>query len=1455
MMKVKKIMSSSIKKFSSIAGGVDKESVDCVVIGAGVVGIAIARELSLNYGRNVFVIESASTFGTATSSRNSQVIHAGIYYPNHSLKIDGKDFVESLYLEADLDCSTIDNHDGSVNFGNVRERNGRNYGGGNSAYKVFDEMSSIKSIEQDGSVREYCDVFVSFANRVGWDDSCSISMFIWGLQPEEDNEVKQDSNNVSVTANNLDVSIVTNSDLTKPNEDFRKEIKDDVVIASNDENEVIDNTGLMGFAEASNENVNDARLSEIQEEKVYEDEEAAVTREQIDLGRLIHGDDDMKVNTSENVVSEFMVVEIDKFEGCVNGDERDYVPERNKQHERNVCENSVSICSPYTNRKEAGEGRCNSFVENKTEYGVEQDDYIKGLGKQNTRNDISLMEMTTMFEKRKGTEVKKIRKRHGFGAMDYGDSLFPMLGLDGYSGADGTELLTLNQIMQVLIQNFNMMTINFDRTIIGYQNFTCGRESDKKMGDLSESFLIVDLEVAKINEGGMYCLAKNREWKFDIWRWPKWKKRGVKCGRLNKNKEILATYSTTYTSLKRLIQQISWMQWDATNTNTEDLVQWQDWIRRFLHLIWFTGTLMFLVDKKPKGDGMTKVELLDQCTVECLGGMERETCDKMRNSVKKDGSGVHKRKLWGVWERRNWFIIGRLIICIDGKDFVESLYLEADLDCSMIDNHGGSVNFGNVRERNGRNYGGGNSAYGVRRNDDLCSVSMFIWGLQPEIGTQVTLFKPNTLSGAYCLAIMQESTNKLLGQSCSKNVDLNSVGLDVGCLRRDGNRIFINKEDNEVKQDYSVSDVSVTANNLDVSIVTSSDLTKPNEDFRKEIKDDVVIESNDENEVIDYTGLMGFAEASNENVNGKRMELRVCERDNNSYQNFTCGRESDKKMGDLSESSLIVDLEVAKINEGSLGHLKFDMRNSVKKDGSRVHEKEVMGCLGKKELVYYWKSDNRGLLCSKNSDLNGLMRNDHLTSLGIARFCVRGRRLLYEYCKEHGIPHKQIGKLIVASRHEEVPNLHYLLKRGIENGVDGLKMMDGSEAMSLEPELQCVRALWSPTSGIIDSHSLMLSQMGEAESHGTTFCYNNTVIGAHVEDNQIYLHISETESLRNCDHKSQWLPDILLLPKLVVNSAGLSATALARCFSGINYGVIPRSHYARGCYFSLTNTTVPPFTHLIYPIPEDGGLGVHVTLDLDGQVKFGPDVEWLNEIDDISSIQNKFEYTVCAGRAKKFYPEIRKYYPSLKNESLQPAYAGIRPKLSGPGEGFVDFIIQGEESHGIPGLVNLFGIESPGLASSITTQGWPSGKRVCGYHSKMCEVSSSYVQTTLKWPRQPPEKGGLYLIFGHHHQDVHHRPPPFLDPRRRNLGLNIEFWVYLDACSGVVSVVSIEYHKVIESVNSGYTIKVDDYHAALEPNDDYEIGQMSTESMVQMDFGLMKNVRPYDMIFRIDEEA
>lgn len=206
------------------------------------------------------------------------------------------------------------------------------------------------------------------------------------------------------------------------------------------------------------------------------------------------------------------------------------------------------------------------------------------------------------------------------------------------------------------------------------------------------------------------------------------------------------------------------------------------------------------------------------------------------------------------------------------------------------------------------------------------------------------------------------------------------------------------------------------------------------------------------------------------------------------------------------------------------------------------------------------------------------------------------------------------------------------------------------------------------------------------------------MIGGHLEGNQIHLHISESKAVENWDGFSHLDPELILVPKLVVNAAGLSAPALAKRFS---CKAIPGSYCARGCYFSLSNTKIPPFQHLIYPLPEDGGLGVHVTLDLNGQVKFGPDVEWISDIGDISSFLNRFDYSVSADRAKQFYPMIRKYYPSLKDGSLEPAYAGIRPKLSGPGQVSVDFIIQGEDSHGLPGLVNLFGIESPGLTSSM----------------------------------------------------------------------------------------------------------------------------------------------------------
>ncbi|XP_011075387.1 L-2-hydroxyglutarate dehydrogenase, mitochondrial isoform X1 [Sesamum indicum] len=318
-----------------------------------------------------------------------------------------------------------------------------------------------------------------------------------------------------------------------------------------------------------------------------------------------------------------------------------------------------------------------------------------------------------------------------------------------------------------------------------------------------------------------------------------------------------------------------------------------------------------------------------------------------------------------------------------------------------------------------------------------------------------------------------------------------------------------------------------------------------------------------------------------------------------------------------------------------------------------------------------------------------------------AAFCVRGRQLLYKYCEEHHIPHKQIGKLIVATGSSEISKLDLLMTRGIENGVEGLRMMDGHEATRMEPELQCLKALLSPASGIVDSHSFMLSLLGEAENHGATFSYNTTVTGGKYDGDRVKLYISDSQALRNWDWKSPLKPDLILSPRILVNSAGLGALALSKRIHGLDNGIIPRPYFARGCYFTLSNVRSPPFQHLIYPIPEDGGLGVHVTLDLNGQVRFGPDVEWIDGVDDISSFLNLFDYSVPGDRANRFYPEIRKYYPYLKDGSLEPGYAGIRPKLSGAKQGPIDFVIQGEEIHGIPGLINLFGIESPGLTSCL----------------------------------------------------------------------------------------------------------------------------------------------------------
>ncbi|XP_024012814.1 L-2-hydroxyglutarate dehydrogenase, mitochondrial [Eutrema salsugineum] len=333
-------------------------------------------------------------------------------------------------------------------------------------------------------------------------------------------------------------------------------------------------------------------------------------------------------------------------------------------------------------------------------------------------------------------------------------------------------------------------------------------------------------------------------------------------------------------------------------------------------------------------------------------------------------------------------------------------------------------------------------------------------------------------------------------------------------------------------------------------------------------------------------------------------------------------------------------------------------------------------------------------------------RNSEVVHAGIyyppnslkAKFCVRGRELLYRYCSEHEIPHRKIGKLIVATGSSEIPKLDLLMHLGTQNGVSGLRMLEGFEAMRMEPQLRCVKALLSPESGILDTHALMLSLVGEAENSHATFSYNTVVLNGRVEEKKMHLFVAETGSFESrCEAEAQ----LELIPDLVVNSAGLGAQALAKRFHGLDHQFIPSSHYARGCYFTLSGTKSPPFNKLVYPIPEEGGLGVHVTVDLNGLVKFGPDVEWIECADDQSSFLNKFDYRVNPQRAEKFYPEIRKYYPDLKDGSLEPGYSGIRPKLSGPKQPPADFVIQGEETHGVPGLVNLFGIESPGLTSSL----------------------------------------------------------------------------------------------------------------------------------------------------------
>ena len=294
----------------------------------------------------------------------------------------------------------------------------------------------------------------------------------------------------------------------------------------------------------------------------------------------------------------------------------------------------------------------------------------------------------------------------------------------------------------------------------------------------------------------------------------------------------------------------------------------------------------------------------------------------------------------------------------------------------------------------------------------------------------------------------------------------------------------------------------------------------------------------------------------------------------------------------------------------------------------------------------------------------------------MARFCVAGRRRLYAYCAEKGVPHRNCGKLIVATSAQEDAMLAGIKQRAEANGVEGMRVLSAAEAIGLEPNLHCTSALYSPATGIIDSHAYMLALQGDAENAGAVPVFHSPVTGGRVAGRKIEIDVGGAEPTR-------------LRCRLLVNSAGLHAAALAAGIVGMPHERVPTAYYAKGNYFTLSGRS--PFSRLIYPVPVPGGLGVHLTVDLGGQARFGPDVQWIDSID----------YTVDPARSESFYAAVRQYWPELKDGALQPGYAGIRPKIVPRGAPAQDFVVQGPQTHGVAGLVNLFGIESPGLTASL----------------------------------------------------------------------------------------------------------------------------------------------------------
>jgi L-2-hydroxyglutarate oxidase LhgO len=293
-----------------------------------------------------------------------------------------------------------------------------------------------------------------------------------------------------------------------------------------------------------------------------------------------------------------------------------------------------------------------------------------------------------------------------------------------------------------------------------------------------------------------------------------------------------------------------------------------------------------------------------------------------------------------------------------------------------------------------------------------------------------------------------------------------------------------------------------------------------------------------------------------------------------------------------------------------------------------------------------------------------------------ARLCTAGKEMLYRFCAEHGIPHRRCGKLIIATGQNQVPRLQELRERAYANGVRDLELLSPLEIAQLEPAVRGTAALLSPSTGIVDSHALMLALQGQVEAHGGLIALSTRLLSGRVRADGIVLRVGGLEEFE-------------LKADLVVNSAGLDAQAVSRCIAGLPNEQIPPRRLAKGSYYVLNRAA--PFHRLVYPMPEPGGLGIHATLDLGGRVRFGPDAQWIDAPD----------YSVTQAGASRFYPAVRTYWPELEDGALVPGYAGIRPKIVGPGEPDGDFLVHGPADHQGANIIALYGIESPGLTASL----------------------------------------------------------------------------------------------------------------------------------------------------------